>query len=105
MGLITTRRSVLAGMVGLLAAPAIVRAASLMPVRALAQGIDGIGHLEGMVVPYVDPPLMLYRDEFIKAFEQNCSWLRARSVYEEAVPFEAIRFRVVSGDLTQVEIS
>ena len=72
-----SRRGFLTGMLGLVAAPAIVRVASLMPVKAL----PGAGGINGLL-PYVDNaldigssgalrPVVIYRQEFIRAFDMR----------------------------------
>lgn len=85
------RRGLLVGLGSLVAAPAIVRATSLMPVKALdwwdgaeiTCGIDDNGVF-----------WTTYRNEFIASFEQRCSLLRAMVVREAVVPSSDVVFTV-----------
>lgn len=75
--MVYTRRSILVGLSGLLAAPAIVRASSLMPVRAFAfADVEFDKHLAAAIQ---------YRNEFIDVFERNATCLRAVSTKEVVI--------------------
>ena len=61
-----SRRGLITGLASFLAAPAIVRASSLMPVKARGP------------LPYTDEWMLqtMYRQEYVAAFEQNCHALK-----------------------------
>lgn len=62
-----TRRGLLGGFGALLAAPAIVRVTSMMPVKVITPYADGV------VIPEL---VTLYRQEFVSAFEEQYALLR-----------------------------
>jgi hypothetical protein len=85
-----SRRGFLTGLAGFLAAPAIVRASSLMPVKAVHELVPLVPfefNFERRMRIVVD-----YRREFIKAFEEQYAHLRATRVEIVRNP----RFEVVS---------
>ena len=71
----TTRRGFLRGVASLLAAPAIVRVGSLMPVKAIEPS-----EIELVRAWMSRPMILLYHQEFIEAFEQRYSVLRVAHV-------------------------
>jgi hypothetical protein len=75
-GMLISRRGLITGLASLVAAPAIVRAGSLMPVKAWADAIDFVG------IHSIDPR---YRAEFIAGFEQHYSLLNLHLVRETAL--------------------
>ena len=64
--MLLSRRGLLTGLVGLVAAPAIVRVSSLMPVKALPE----VG--EQLVIRWN----RVYASQLISEFEEGMSWLR-----------------------------
>jgi hypothetical protein len=86
--MLQTRRGLLFGIgASLIAAPAIVRAASLMPVRGIVQPV-------GSYSGYWSDIAIQYREEFIRSFEQRQSLLTSRIVREAVVPEDQIAFLV-----------
>jgi hypothetical protein len=70
-----SRRSLIIGLVSLVAAPAIVRASSLMPVKALLTEEELA--VAFMRSPTIFPPAAAqYRAEFISAIEAHCASLK-----------------------------
>lgn len=79
------RRSFLAGLASIFAAPAIVRISSLMPMR-------------GMLMVQESAFLAAYRREMIEAFEFGNSFLRTSVTAEAVIRGNEAYFRVLRGD-------
>ena len=80
-----TRRGLIAGFAGLLAAPAIVRATSIMPVRTLpASPLGGVELISR------------YRQEYIAAFEENCAAI-TRGL-NGLIPYGCVEFTIKGED-------
>jgi hypothetical protein len=74
--ILPTRRGFLAGMIGLIAAPAIVRASSLMPVKALAATVNIEPELQQFVVTNVSGNKLLTLDAITR--EAVRQWKESR---------------------------
>lgn len=89
-----SRRGFLTGFAGILAAPAIVRASSLMPVKVIDDDVLlALRRDENGLIPAHDL-ITRYRQEFIAQFEGNYSFLRERVVSEVIVHCEDVCFDV-----------
>jgi hypothetical protein len=83
--MLTTRRGLITGLAAFLAAPAIVRISSLMPVKAFATAEEVFWS-----APLQLPPSALqYRQEFIRVFEESVQWLRHTSNDQAARLFQS----------------
>jgi hypothetical protein len=72
-GMLISRRGLITGLASLVAAPAIVRASSLMPVKAIPDEWVFAAHERGIngLIPY-------YTQDYIRAFEELTPALRAK---------------------------
>lgn len=72
-----SRRGLLTGLVSFVAAPAIVRASSLMPVKAARPSLVAVGDVSSEEWIFHTQ----YRQEYVEAYEQTCGYLRGDTVH------------------------